>query len=417
MNCDNTTTKPAASGRERAFGTLRRALPLALLSLLVLATAQPGRAQTQTVLYSFTGGADGGYPYAGLLRDSKGSLYGTTEGGGSSYDGTVFEVTPDGEEKVLYSFAWGTDGAVPFAGLVQHAKGNFYGTTVLGGTTGYCGGVGCGTVFEVTPGGKEKVLHRFTGVADGGNPYGGVVLDDMGNLYGTASSGGTDGDCGGAGCGTVFKLTPTGRFKVLYKFTGGIDGGVPDGGLVRDAKGNLYGTAVVGGAFGWGAIFRVTPAGKERVLYSFTGGADGGSPNAGLLRDAAGNLYGVTPYAGGSGCGGGGCGTVFKLTPARKVKVLHSFGGGTDGASPFGVLVRDGKDNVYGTTYAGGTSGHGTVFKVTPAGTETVLYSFTGGTDGGAPWAWLVWHGEGNLYGTTSQGGASGAGVVFELTP
>lgn len=269
----------------------------------------------------------------------------------------------------------------------------------------------------------QAQMYSFPGAPNGAQPWGRLVRDGQGNLYGTTEGGGINGGGGsghgGAGLGTVFKLDATGQESVLYAFTGGGDGGIPEAGLVRDPQGNLYGTTVQGGAFNNGVVFKVEPKGKETVLYSFTGGADGAAPVASLVRDLDGNLYGVA-----SGGGAFGSGVVFKLDASGNETVLYSFTGGGDGAGPGASLLRDALGNLYGTTLSGGTFGRGTVFKVDPTGNETVLYSFTGGADGGSPYAGLVQDRQGNLYGTTFYGGNpacsspyswGGCGTVFKL--
>src|SRR5271157_4610665 len=274
------------------------------------------------------------------------------------------------------------------------------------------------------------VLYTFTGSPDGAVSDGGLVRDAQGNLYGTTSQGG-DPACTN-GCGTVFKVNTTGNETVLYSFTGGADGAYPGAGLLRDAQGNLYGTTGQGGALacnapnGCGTVFKVDTTGKETVLYSFTGGADGSTPEAGLLPDAQGNLYGTTSQGGDPACTNG-CGTVFKVDTTGKETVLYSFTGLPDGASPTAGLVQDAQGNLYGTTSQGGdpacTNGCGTVFKVDTKGKKTVLYSFTGGADGAIPYAGLARDAPGNLYGTAQRGGnlactgpTNGCGTVFKLT-
>lgn len=383
----------------------RGALALAVLSAMLLIAARPAQAQTESVLYSFgTGSPDGAYPIAGLVRDKKGNLYGTTWSGGLGI-GSVFELTATGTEKVLYSFGQSGDGGYPYAGLVLGKKGNLYGTTQAGGA------YGGGTVFMVTPAGVETVLYSFTGGADGYQPIGGLVLDKLGNLYGTTQSGGANG-----GVGTVFKLTPTGTETVLYSFTGGADGAYPQGGLIFDKVGNLYGTTAQGGdpSCSCGTVFKVAPTGTETVLYSFpVGGADGGYPNGALVLGKKGYLYGTT-----SSYGSGNNGTVFKVSPTGKETTLYSFAGTPDGGQPDGSLVFDKKGNLYGTTQAGGVSGIGTVFELTPAGVETLLHSFTDNPDGSGPrYGGLVLDALGNLYGTTAFGGANGQGTVFKVAP
>ena len=305
----------------------------------------------EAVLHSFSGGPDGGYPYAGLILDAAGNLYGTADAGGAHNYGVVFEVPAGGAEGVLYSFTGtGGDGADPLAGLVRDAAGNLYGTTASGGASGL------GTVFKVSAGGAETVLHSFTGGSDGEYPEAGLVQDGVGNLYGTTFAGGA------SGFGTVFKIDAQGNETVLYSFRGGADGEYPSAGLVRDAAGNLYGTTNSGGSSGGGIVFKISSAGKETVLHSFKGGKDGEYPYASVIRDAAGNLYGTT-YGGGAS----GWGTVFEIDPTGKETVLYSIAGAADGASPEGGLVQDTAGHLYGTTKYGGAFGAGTVFELSPA--------------------------------------------------
>ena len=363
---------------------------------------------TETVLHSFGATAtDGATPSAGLIMDSSGNFYGTTETGGPNNVGTVFKITPTGTESVLHSFgATATDGTLPFAGLVMDGSGNLYGTTTGGGVPTGVGAHSQGTVFKITPAGTETILYSFTGGSDGGNPEAGLLMDSGGNLYGTTQQGGSSND------GTVFKLTPAGNKTILHSFAGGADGSGPLAALIMDGGGNLYGTTTVGGSSNNGTVFKLTPAGNETILHSFAGGADGSGPRAGLIMDSSGNLYGTT-YQGGSSNNG----TVFKITPSGAESVLHDFGAtATDGTLPLAGLIMDGNGNLYGTTSLG-VGSEGTVFKITPAGTETILYTFTGGSDGGSPEAGLVMGSNGNLYGTTYAGGAGSLGTVFEITP
>jgi uncharacterized repeat protein (TIGR03803 family) len=394
----------------------------ALVIVLCVSTALSAQAQTLSVLYTFTGGAEGGSPVGGLIRDAEGNLYGTTCCDGAHGAGTVFMLDTSGNETVLYSFTGAEDGDQPYASLIRDAKGNLYGTTYWGGVSTKCnGGNGCGVVFKLDKSGKETVLHSFTGNGgDGANPYDGLVLDAKGNLYGTTEFGGGSSACSG-GCGVVFGVNTAGKETVLHRFSGGTDGAGPLAGLVLDAEGNLYGTAQYGGALGAGNVFMVDKARKETVLYSFSGGTDGGQPLLGyLVRDARGNLYGTTTFGGTNGQG-----TVFKVDSAHGETVLHSFSGGTDGSYPYAGLVRDAKGNLYGTTNQGGASGYGTVFMLDKAGDETLLHTFTGtGGDGAYPYDDLVRSTNGNLYGTTFSGGANanacfedGCGIVFMLTP
>ena len=418
---------------------------LALAIMLVPAVLATGSAQAQTysysVLYSFRGSPDGAFPVGGsdaqgILNgttyspegafpvgglDAQGILYGATYYGGASNYGTVFKLDTTGKETVLYSFTGtGGDGAYPFAGLVRDAKGNLYGTTYYGGDPACNPPDGCGTVFKLDRTGKETVLYSFTGSPDGSFSGSGLLRDAQGDLYGTTPQGGASAN------GTVFKLDATGKETVLYSFTGGVDGGNPTAVLVRDAQGNLYGTTRNGGAYGNGTVFELDTTGKETVLYSFTGGADGSSPRGSLLRDAQGNLYGHTKSGGAYDDG-----TVFKLDTTGNETVLHSFTGGADGNWP-GDFVLDAQGNLYGTTQLGGVpacnapNGCGTVFELDTTGKETVLHGFTGTRGDGATPGGLMRDAQGNLYGGTGAGGdlactvvsgTNGCGTLFKLTP
>jgi uncharacterized repeat protein (TIGR03803 family) len=359
---------------------------------------------TFTLLYSFKGGTDGATPRAGLVRDAAGNLYGTTVRGGASDLGAVFKLDTTGAETVLYSFAGVPDGANPYAALVRDSAGNLYGTTLKGGSSDF------GTVFRLDTTGLETVLHSFTG-PDGQYPWARLVRDSAGNFYSTTKNGGSSNNCSG-GCGTVFKLDTTGAETVLYNFTGGADGYYPDAGLVRDAAGNLYGTTSTGGDSFVGTVFKLDSTGAETVLHTFTTSPpDGAHPHAGLIRDAAGNLYGTT-YNGGAY----GDGAVFKLDATSAETVLYSFKALRDGTKPYAdPLLRDAAGNLYGTTYWGGSSYSGTVFKLDTTGTKTMLHDFTG-PDGQHPVAGLIRDSAGNLYGTTTDGGAFGRGTVFKIS-
>lgn len=314
----------------------------------------------------------------------------------------------------MYSFGgiFG-DGESPEGSLVLDTAGNFYSTTAFGGYAG--------TIFELDPAGRETVLHRFREGADGGLPYAGLVAGRAaGSFYGTTFEGGV------YGAGTVFVVeSRTGNEEVLHNFAGGInaDGSQPSDALIWDSEGTLYGTTGYGGtgATNGGTVFKLDSTGKETVLYNFSGGADGANPRGGLVRDDLGNLYGTTAYGGVTGCDFGGCGTVFEVDPAGTETVLYSFRSGAegaqDGATPEAGLVLDAEGNFYGTTSAGGGFDSGTVFRLDRTGKETVLFRFTGLSDGAFPFASVIRDAAGNLYGTTAYGGAYNAGVVFEITP
>ena len=351
----------------------------------------------ETVLYSFKGGADGASPWAGVIRDSAGNLYGTTVYGGTANEGVVYKLDTTGQETVLYTFTGGADGGCPNAGVIRDSAGNLYGAAAGGGASGR------GVAFTVSPTGQETVLYNFTSGADGGYPNAGVIRDSAGNLYGTTVGGGT------AGAGVVYKLDTAGHETVLYSFTGWADGGGPYAGVIGDSAGNLYGTTIYRGTANKGVVYKVDSAGHETVLYSFPAGADGENSNAGVIGDTAGNLYGTTQNGGAANRG-----VVYKLDSAGHETVLYTFTGGADGANPYAGVIRDSAGNLYGTTFQGGTVGAGVVYKVDTTGRQTVLYSFTDGADGGYPWAGVIRDSAGNLYGTTCQGGRGG-GVVYKL--
>ncbi len=304
--------------------------------------------------------------------------------------------------EIFYTFTNGADGANPYGGVIADKAGNLYGTTYYGGPAH------SGSVFELTPAGKVTFSYDFP-TGGGYGPLAGVTRDSKGNLYGTTSLGGANDR------GTVFKLAPDGTKTTLHDFTAGNDGSAPYDALILDKKGNLYGTTAAGGpggAAGCGVIFKMTPKGKETVLHSFTSNGDGCYPTAGLIADSAGNFYGTTYYGGNYGYG-----TVFKLTPDGTETVLYSFIGGSDGNEPYAGLIMDKAGNLYGTTTFGGTFHTGNVFKLAPDGTETTLYSFAGQGDGIYPSATLVMDKAGNLYGVAFEGGADDQGLVFEIAP
>jgi uncharacterized repeat protein (TIGR03803 family) len=322
---------------------------------LCLTTAIASPAQTFTRLHIFIG-TEGANPYARLLQATDGNLYGTTAYGGVHGLGAVFKITPRGKLTRLYSFA-GKDGANPYAGLVQATNGNLYGTTINGGTHGF------GTVFKITPRGKLTRLYSFAG-KDGANPWAELLQATNGNLYGTTFGGGKNGD------GTVFKITPSGRLTTVHNFcsqSNCADGTNPVAGLVQATDGNLYGTTLLGGLDYWdggfGTVFKIAPNGDLTTLYSFAG-KDGTNPEAGLVQATNGNLYGTTLLGGANG----DYGTVFKITPRGELTTLHSFAG-KDGANPYAGLVQATNGNLYGTTLRGGY-GHGTVFSLSVSARE-----------------------------------------------
>jgi uncharacterized repeat protein (TIGR03803 family) len=412
-------------GTSRRFG---RVLRIALAWALSLAVVVPMSAWAQTFksLYSFTGVNDGGLPEGSLIFDGEGNLYGTalyTANG--TGNGTVYKLSGTGRLTVLYTFPGeggnGANGARPYAGLVRDTKGNFYGTTYSGGRSGY------GVVFRLSDTGKETVLHTFTGPPnDGAAPFNDTLLPGpSGAFYGTASEGGS-GECRGGLplCGVVFAVDSAGKETIVHNFQGGPEDGLqPWGNMVRDAQGNIYGTTDGGGSypgltcegllvFNCGTVFKLSPnsdgSWTESTFYNFTGGSDGWLPIS-LAIDTQGNLYGAATG------GGSGSGILYKLDTDGKLTVLHAFTGGNDGDLPNDVLL-DAAGNLYGTAAKGGPSGFGVVFKLDAAGKFTVLHGFRE-TDGKLPGNSLSFAKNGTLYGTTQLGGTSGWGTVFKIKP
>jgi len=405
----------------RKFGPAALACSLALVASTKLADA----AQTQSlvVLHRFRAhhdDSDGRGPYAGVVEDGSGNLYGTTVGGGAYKAGTVFRIAPDGTETVLYSFQYKEDGALPSGALIVDARGNLLGTAARAGSRSCT--AGCGTVFKLTPGGKLVVLHSFEGGdTDGENPQSALLADTNGNLFGTTADGGST-NCSFR-CGTVFRIAHDGTESILHFFTGAPhDGGTPYAGLISDEHGNLYGTTVGGGANDKGTVYTIAPDGSETVLHSFAGSPhDGDGPNGGVIRDSAGNLYGTTAGGGSTKNCLPGCGIVFRIAPDGTETVLHYFKNGRDGADPLSGLTFDRHGNLYGTTFSGGTKTCficGTIFGMSPDGLMQVRFSFEGGKRGGNPWAGLMMDSTGHFYGTTiNDGGNRIKGTVFEFTP
>jgi uncharacterized repeat protein (TIGR03803 family) len=383
------------------------ALAFAIMLLSALAATPAAQAQSYKVLYNFTGGSDGGNPvWVTLVQDKAGNLYGTTNSGGAYGYGTVFKVTKSGTETVLYSFTGGADGANPQSGLVLSGN-TVYGTTDYGGSGN--ANAGYGVVFEVSiKTGAETVLYTFGGGSDGANPGAGLVRDKKGNLYGTTYGGGISGD------GTVFEVVPKTKTETVLHSFDYSDGAYPESGLTLNTTEKiLYGTTPDGGATGWGVVFSVTiESAAYSVLYSFKVSSNGAIiPFGTMALDPKGNLYGTTQFG-----GAGGFGTVFEVVPrTKKETVLYGFSGGADGGYPFGGVIRNSNGTLYGTTYTGGANSDGTVFELVK-GTESVLHSFDG-SDGADPVGGLLRDSKGHLYGTTSAGGSYGWGVVWEITP
>jgi uncharacterized repeat protein (TIGR03803 family) len=403
----------------------------------VAATGQALALPKTSTVYAFTDGADGGFPEGGVIADKTGALYGTTTSGGADHSGVIYKLTPPAAgsktwtQSTLYTFTGGNDGAIPYGSLLMDSTGALYGATPSGGANGD------GVVYKLTPpaAGKsawtQTVLWTFTGGADGGEPMTALIADASGNLYGTAS-------IGGAGnVGAVFELSPPAAGKtawtetVLYSFTGNNDGGEPWGNMLMDASGNLYGTTVGYGADNYGTVYYISPPAKAggtwgfTLLHTFSGGSDGSTPRDGLIGDSNGNLYGTSAGFDNS------YGTVFKLSPpakgatAWKEDVLHSFhGAGFTGNGPWQTVTMDAAGALYGATMADGHSASGEVFKVTPPATgnhwtTTILHVFGSGMRSQFPYCKPYLNSAGTLFGTTyGQAGQNGfvPGTVFQIT-
>jgi len=386
--------------------------------------AAPGvKASTTEVIYSFLGDDDGEYADTDLAIDGAGNLYGTTVLGGRFGSGTVFKLAPvagSWVHSVVYSFTSGADGAEPYKGVTVDAAGNLYGTAVAGGS-GSCEG-GCGVAYKLTNSGgvwTQTVLHAFSGGSDGSGPGSRLTIDGKGDVYGMAPIGGA------YGAGTIYQLhqarNGSWRFRVIHDFTGGVDGSNGSAGQMISRGGHLYGAATTGGAYGSGTVFQLTPtpAGKWdfQVIYSFQGQPDAGFPYGGLLFDSAGNLYGTTYYDGANDLG-----SVYQLTPSVSgewtEKVIYSFKSAGDGNSSISNLVLDAAGNLYGTTSEGGY-GSGTIFGLTHGRgwIESLQHLFSGPPDGAFPYAGMVPGLAGEFYGATVHGGAGDDGAIYKFTP
>lgn len=410
---------------------MRNKVALMMTAAAILCTATSGEAAVkETTLYAFTGGNDGSFPHAGLIADGKGNLYGTTSAGGADHSGVVFELSPpkQGEttwtQTTLYTFTGGKDGGNPQAALMMDSAGNLYGTTYGGGLSGE------GVVFKLVPHKHKGTwtylrLWSFTGGNDGGVPSGALTMDNAGNLYGTTTQGGT------GVVGTVFELSP-GATKwnwtenVLYNFTGNNDGGEPMGNVLLGTDGNLYGTTAGYGQFNYGVVYRLTAptSGGDwgfSVLHAFAGGSDGEVPRDGLIQDANGTLYGATAGFDHS------YGNVFQMnTDGSNYNVIYTVAGGQGftGNGPWQTVSMGADGTIYGTTYADGQSSFGEVFQLKPGSgsswTATVLYTFPGGAGGQYSYSKPLIDKVGRLYGTTygvaGQGGFF-PGTVWKIKP
>jgi uncharacterized repeat protein (TIGR03803 family) len=387
------------------------------LSLATVAAA------TTHVIFSF-GEGEGEYADTDLETDSAGNIYGTTVLGGDFGSGTVFQLssTTNGwVHTVLYSFTGGADGGEPYKGVTLDREGNLYGTAVTGGS-GSCEG-GCGVVYKLTNSGgiwSQRVIHAFAGGNDGSGPGARVTVDRSGNVYGMAPTGGAH------GLGTIYKIFqgPSGGWslKVIHAFTGGADGATGSAGRMILRNGHLYGAATTGGTFGSGVVFELTPREGQwdfKTIYSFKGQVDGSFPYGALLFDASGNIFGTTYYGGANNIG-----SVYELSRRPigewEEKVLYSFRDGTNGNSPISNLVFDSAGNLYGTTSEGGL-GSGIIFKLSPVSggqwTESVVHRFRGPPDGAFAYNGMVVDRFGNFYGATVHGGDNDDGSIYKFTP
>lgn len=397
------------------------------LVLLVASVTPPVFAATR-IIYSFHGDTDGEYVDSDLVIDNAGNLYGTSVQGGDLGAGTVFELSPSESgwvHRVLYSFTGGADGGEPYKGVTLDAHGNLYGTAVTGGSGLGCEG-GCGVVYTLTKSNKswkQKVIYAFNGGDDGSGPGSGVTFDRNGNLYGMTPTGGA------YGLGVIYQLKPdlngNWNFNVVHTFTGGADGGSGSAGrLILDKVGNLYGVATTGGVNGSGVVFRLMNAASGiwslQTLYAFKGQPDAGFPYGGLMFDSLGNLYGTTYYDGENGLG-----AVYEVSSNHGVwseRVLYSFKGGSDGTGPLSNLVSDNAGNLYGTTSEGGAGcSCGVIFKLAPGmggnWTESIAYRFRGAPDGAFVYNGMVPGTAGKFYGATVHGGLSDDGTIYEFNP
>jgi len=387
-----------------------------LFASLALVAAGPSEAKGFHTLYQFAGGGDGNGSVDRLLIDQAGNLYGVTAGNDTVL-GTVFKFSPGGTETVLHAFQYQIfQASLPNGGVVMDSDGNLYGEARNGGQV-VCPDLeilnpDCGSVYKLAPDGTMTTIHSFDGT-DGTAPSGGLAIDGDGNLYGSATMGGSGDFCTG-GCGTVFKMTPDGTTTVLHNFTGESDGAKPTGGMAIDGAGTLYGTTTLGG-LGHGVVFKIAPDGNETILHAFTG-ADGNQPSGGLVLDASGNLYGTTATGGN---GAGSYGEVYKLASDGTLTVLHVFASG-DGVYPTGYLAIDGNGNLFGATAQGGKGcrsyGCGTVFKIAADGTYTQLARLKGSVAHN-PFDGVVIDSRGNLFGSAlgRYSDKTHLGVLFEI--
>jgi uncharacterized repeat protein (TIGR03803 family) len=404
----STLGKPANCYRSRYQRLVNTRCQLTLIVVLLLEALV--QAQTFTTLYNFTGGSDGAWPYAGVIQGPSGNLYGTTFGRGSGY-GVVYELNTAGTETVRYSFTGGLDGSEPYTPVTRDEAGNIYGATYGGGTADR------GTVFKIDTKGNETVLHSFTGgTSDGCHPDQGLLVGKFGTLFGTTN------ECGSSGYGTIFKINSAGNETILHSFVGSpSDGAYPYlGHLAMDKFGNLYGVTSTGGAANSGALYKLNKGGTLTLLHSFSGGtSDGCDPHGSVVLDEAGNLYGTT-YS----CGSNGYGTLWKASKKGKETILHNFADlPSDGCLPDAGVARDSKGNLYGVTSGCGAFGgnYGALYEFgasSGSGKITLLHSFGLSASGVAvPVGELLRTSKGALFGTTVYDGTYGYGTVWSYAP
>ncbi len=403
----------------RSVRAIRFIQSVGAIAALACVAGASGQAQTYTEapIYSFNvTGTGGNSPVSSLVQAGDGYFYGTTYEGGSATAcggygcGTIYKLSADGSKyTVLYTFKDNGDGAQPYVAPIQASDGNFYGTTY--GTSG----TDAGSVYQLTPSGTFNTLHAFSGGTDGGFPQAMLVQGSDGNIYGTTSAGGNASDCAGMGCGTIFKVTPAGAFSTIYTFTGGTDGGTPIGGLVEDGAGVFYGTTSTAGANSYGTVYKLSGT-TVTPVYAFCTQSlctDGEAPQSTMWVGVNGDLYGSTVRGGSNGSG-----SVFQLTTSGTLTTIGNFCtqyGCNDGSSTNGIFL--GSDGVYyGTTLYGGSSSQGSVYTVTTAGVVTPLISFVGGTDASHPNDAPMQAADGNFYGSSAGGGNYGYGAIWKMT-
>jgi uncharacterized repeat protein (TIGR03803 family) len=408
------TRKPGLRSRLRAVSIVMSCA----ISLMLIMTAHSAEAQTYTVIHSFSGVPDDGSdPLGALVQDSSGNFYGTTAHGGEFNDGTIFKLDSAGTESVLYAFTGEADGGTPDGGLFRDPSGNLYGTTSQGGTQN------AGVVFKLDINNALTVVYSFQGNSDGAGPSN-TLVSINGVLYGTTQFGGRGGCNSSGGCGTIFKVTKAGKETVLYQFTGGADGFQPLG-VIRDSAGNLYGVTIAGTS-NFGTLFKLDSTNHFTVLHTFTGKTDGAGPSGRLIRDVNGNIRGAAQGGGDPTCQ---CGVIFEVDAAGNFKVLHTFLARTGGAEPLTGPLDD-AGTLYGLTGYGGDlncmvqgTGCGVLFTIGNTGKYSVLHRFTSGGDGEVPAAELTLGADGSIYGTTAGGGKDttcgsiGCGTIFKYIP